>query len=115
MSAPTTPARPEVLAAMRRYRVGAWIVGVGLLALVLVGMPLKYLAGEPLVVAVVGPVHGFLYMGYLVLTADLAVRARWPVGRVLLVALAGTIPFVSFVAERWVTRPLQARAGATVR
>jgi integral membrane protein len=105
------PLTPEVVASMKRYRVAAWIVGVGLLVLVLVGMPLKYLAGEPSVVAIVGPVHGFLYMGYLVLTADLAVRARWPVGRAVLVALAGTIPFVSFVAERNVTRPLQ-HAGA---
>lgn len=105
----TTTERPtrEVVAAMKRYRVGAWIVGVGLLVLVLVGMPMKYLGGDPTVVAIVGPLHGFLYMAYLVLTADLAYRARWPVGRAVLVALAGTIPFVSFVAERSVTRPLR--------
>ena len=101
---------PEVVAALRRYRVGAWVVGVGLLVLVLVGMPLKYLAGDGTVVAIVGPVHGFLYMGYLLLTADLAYRDRWPVGRAVLVALAGTIPFVSFVAERRITRPLRAAA-----
>ncbi|MHC1561906.1 DUF3817 domain-containing protein [Actinomycetospora sp. C-140] len=102
------PPTPEIARALKRYRVGAWVVGVGLLVLVLIGMPLKYLAGDPTVVAVVGPVHGFLYMGYLLLTADLAYRDRWPVGRAVLVALAGTIPFVSFVAERKVTRPLRA-------
>lgn len=110
----TTTERPsrEVVAAMKRYRVAAWIVGVGLLVLVLVGMPLKYAAGDPTVVAVVGPLHGFLYLGYLALTADLTYRARWPVGRAVLIALAGTIPFVSFVAERWVTRPLRETAGS---
>ena len=61
----------------------------------------------PLLRAIVGPIHGFLYMGYLLLTADLAYRDRWPVGRAVLVALAGTIPFVSFVAERKITRPLR--------
>ena len=114
-ASPSELERPGVRPAMKRYRVGAWIVGVGLLVLVLVGLPLKYLAGEPLVVAVVGPVHGFLFMAYLVLTADLAVKARWPVLRVLLVALAGTIPFVSFVAERSVTRPLRDRDAAPAR
>ncbi len=109
------PITPEVRAALKRYRVIAWIVGVGLLALVLVGMPLKYLAGDPSVVAVVGPLHGFLYMGYLVITADLAVRSRWPIGRAVLVALAGTVPFVSFVAERIVARPLQQTASTAVR
>ncbi|MEJ2870348.1 DUF3817 domain-containing protein [Actinomycetospora sp. OC33-EN08] len=108
MTAPTDALTDKVVAAMRRYQVGAYVVGVGLLVLVLVAMPLKYFADQPLLVAIVGPVHGFLYMAYLALTADLGVKARWPVGRLLLVALAGTIPFVSFVAERKVTAPLRA-------
>lgn len=110
MTAPTTALSPKVVAAMKRYRVMAYVVGVGLLVLVLVAMPLKYFADQPLLVAIVGPVHGFLYMGYLALTADLAVKGRWPVVRLVLVALAGTIPFVSFVAERKVTVPLREAA-----
>ncbi len=106
-STPTATLTPKITAAMKRYRVMAWVVGVGLLVLVLVAMPLKYFADAPLLVAIVGPIHGFLYMGYLALTADLGVKSRWPVVRLLLVALAGTIPFLSFVAERKVTAPLR--------
>jgi integral membrane protein len=69
-----------------------------------IGMPLKYLAGQPVVVETVGPAHGFLYIVYLVAVFDLGRRARWPLGRMALVMLAGTIPFVSFYAERVVTR-----------
>jgi integral membrane protein len=105
VSTTVAPTR-EVAAAMRRYRIAAWITGIGLLVLT-VGLPLKYLWGNDTIVAVVGPIHGFLYMAYLLTTADLAYRDRWPVGRAVLVALAGTIPFVSFVAERKVTRPLR--------
>ena len=90
-------------AALIRYRVIAYVVGVVLIALVVVGMPLKYLAGEPIVVETVGPAHGFLYIGYLIATVDLARRARWPLGRMILVMLAGTIPFFTFYAERRVT------------
>lgn len=104
---PEAPPTPQVARALRRYRVGAWVVGVGLLVLVLVGVPLKYIGGDSTVVAIVGPIHGFLYMAYLLLTADLAFRDRWPVVRTVLVALAGTIPFVSFIAERRVTRRLR--------
>jgi integral membrane protein len=93
-----------VQAALLRYRIIAWIVGVCLLALVLVGMPLKYLAHDPTVVAVVGPVHGFLFMVYLVATFDLGRRCAWPLSRMLLVMIAGTIPFLSFWAERKVTQ-----------
>jgi integral membrane protein len=90
--------------ALIRYRIIAWIVGVGLLALVLVGMPLKYAAGNDTVVALVGPAHGFLFMIYLALTFDLARRLRWPFLRMVLVMAAGTIPFLSFWTERKVTR-----------
>lgn len=90
--------------ALTRYRIIAWIVGVVLLVLVLVGMPLKYLGDNDTVVAVVGPVHGFLFMVYVVLAFDLARRAKWSFGRMILVMLAGTIPFFSFWAERKVSR-----------
>jgi integral membrane protein len=81
----------------------AWIVGVALAVLVLIGMPLKYGFDNPTVVAVVGTAHGWLYMVYLALTFDLSRRADWPLKRMLLVMLAGTVPFVSFYAERRVS------------
>ena len=94
------------------YRVLAYTVGVGLIILVLVAVPLKYLADSPTLVAIVGPLHGFLYMVYLVAAVNLAFRARWSPVKTVLVMLAGTIPFVSFVAERKVTADEEARAAA---
>ncbi|MEV4543866.1 DUF3817 domain-containing protein [Micromonospora echinaurantiaca] len=96
-------------AALTRYRVIAWIVGVVLILLVVIGMPLKYGFDNPVVVETVGPAHGFLYMIYLVAAFDLSRRADWPLKRMLAVMLAGTVPFVSFYAERrvrsWVSGP----------
>ena len=91
-------------AALIRYRIIAWTVGVVLLVLVLVAMPIKYIGGNDTPVALVGPIHGFLFMVYLALTFDRGRRARWPLGRMVLVMLAGTIPFLSFWAERKVSR-----------
>jgi integral membrane protein len=88
----------------------AYVVGVVLVLLVLVGMPLKYGWDQPAVVQTIGPAHGFLYMIYLVAAFDLSRRARWPLGRMLLVMLAGTIPFVSFYAERVVRRRIREQA-----
>ncbi|WP_019901044.1 DUF3817 domain-containing protein [Salinispora arenicola] len=94
-------------AALTRYRVIAWIVGVVLILLMVIGMPLKYGFDNPVVVETVGQAHGFLYMVYLVAAFDLSRRASWPLSRMILVMLAGTVPFVSFFAERrvsgWVT------------
>ncbi|GGM72337.1 membrane protein [Dactylosporangium sucinum] len=106
-----TPLNP----ALTRYRVIAWIVGV-LLIVLTVGTVLKYTTDDETIVALVGPAHGFLYMVYLVLAADLARRAKWTIGFTVLILLAGTVPFLSFVAERVVTRRVQAvSAGSAVR
>jgi integral membrane protein len=93
-----------VQGALIRYRIIAWIVGVVLIVLVFIGMPLKYIGDNDAVVAAVGPAHGFLFIVYLVATFDLGRRAKWPLSRMLLVMLAGTIPFLSFWAERKVSR-----------
>ena len=90
-------------AALTRFRVVAYVVGVVLIVFILVAMPLKYLADSPGPVAVIAPVHGFLYMVYLVVTFDLSMRAKWPLSRTVLLLLAGTVPVLSFVAERWAT------------
>jgi integral membrane protein len=103
-----------VKSALLRYRVAAWVVGVLLLVLVGVAMPMKYLAGQPLLVETVGPLHGFLYMVYLATAFDLAVRCRWRLGRTVPVLLAGTIPVLSFVAERKVTRWVNERMARPV-
>ena len=103
---PSTTVTPAVRAALMRYRVIAYVVGVMLLVLVFVAMPLKYLGDDPSAVNVVGPLHGFLYVVYLLGAFDLARRVRWSLGRMVMVALAGTIPFLSFYAERKVSHEL---------
>ncbi|MDQ6617362.1 MAG: DUF3817 domain-containing protein [Actinomycetota bacterium] len=95
--------------ALFRYRVMAYVVGVGLLVLVFVGMPLQYGAGEPAVVAVLGPIHGFLYIVYLLAAIDLGRRARFTLLQTVAVFAAGLLPFFAFVVERRTTRRLEQR------
>jgi integral membrane protein len=90
------------------FRILAWVTGVVLLALTL-GVVLKYGFDDPTLVATIGPAHGFLYMGYIVAVLLLAERMRWRPVKAVLVLLAGTVPGASFVAERKVTREVQAR------
>ncbi|MCL4423763.1 MAG: DUF3817 domain-containing protein [Actinobacteria bacterium] len=57
----------------------AYIVGTGLLILVLVGVPLQYAAGKPEVVQIVGPIHGMLYIIYHAwLAGSGSAFCRWP-------------------------------------
>jgi integral membrane protein len=87
-----------------RYRVMAYTTAVLLIVLVFVGIPLQVAAGKTDVVKVVGTLHGYLYLVYLGVAFDLTRKLRVPLGRMLLVLLAGTVPFCAFVAERKLTR-----------
>ncbi|MGO9581760.1 MAG: DUF3817 domain-containing protein [Acidimicrobiales bacterium] len=99
-----------------RYRAMAYVVGVGLLVLVLVGVPLQYAAGKPAVVQVVGPIHGFLYIVYLLSAADLGRRFRLSLGQMIALVAAGFLPFLAFVVERLTTRRIeQAHQGLLFR
>ena len=86
-----------------RYRVMAYITGVVLMILCFVGIPLQ-IAGYPATVSVVGTVHGILYMIYLVTAALLAWKLRLAIVPTVLVLLAGIVPILTFVVERWMTR-----------
>ena len=97
----------DEVGALVRYRVMAFVVGIGLVLLVFVGMPLQFAAHQKVVVEVVGTLHGYLYLLYLVTAADLARRARWRIGRILAVVAAGFVPFLAFVVEHRVYRQMR--------
>jgi integral membrane protein len=90
-----------------RYRVLAYLTGVALLCLT-AAFILKYAADSPAMMSWAGVTHGLFYMVYLVTAVDLALKARWSIKGTVLVLLAGTIPFLSFVAERSVTHHVEA-------
>jgi len=91
-------------AAVLRYRVMAYVTGTVLIVLCFVGIPLQLAANSTVIVNDVGTVHGILYIVYLVVAYLLARRLRLPIGPTLLVLLAGTIPVLTFVVERWLNR-----------
>jgi integral membrane protein len=92
--------------AILRYRIMAYTVGVGLIILVFIGVPLQYAAHSPGVVKVVGPIHGALYIVYLLAAADLARRARFGLLQIAAMICAGFVPIVAFLVERQVVHRL---------
>ncbi|WP_026413496.1 DUF3817 domain-containing protein [Actinomadura oligospora] len=95
-------------AAIKRYRIMALLVGVMLLILVFVAMPLRYIGDQPGASAVVSPIHGLLYMVYLVTAFDLYRRAGWPLQKMVLMVAAGLVPFLAFYIERRVVADARA-------
>ena len=98
--------------ALLRYRVMAYVVGIGLAVLVFIGVPLQYAAHTPGVVKVVGPIHGALYIVYLIAAADLARRARFGLLQMAAMVAAGFVPLLAFVVERQVVHRLERESAA---
>jgi integral membrane protein len=92
-----------VEAAVLRYRVMAYVTGVVLVVLCFVGIPLQ-VAGYPTVANNVGVVHGILYIIYLVFAWILSRKLELATKPTVIMLLAGTIPIMTFIVERWVTR-----------
>lgn len=98
----------EAAGALLRYRVMAFVTGVVLLAGT-IELIVKYAADvDPPGYAYLWIGHGWLFMIYVIVTALLGYKLRWPLARYALVMLAGTIPTMSFVAEHFVTRQTRA-------
>ncbi|SEG64454.1 integral membrane protein [Nonomuraea solani] len=97
--------------ALKPFRVLAYVVGVMLLILC-VAMVLRYGFGEASLSKIIAPIHGGLYMLYLVAVMNLGMKARWAWPYMLGVMLGGTVPFLSFYVERRVTQRVQAAPAA---
>ncbi len=97
----------QVRPALQRYKVMAVIVGIGLLILCL-EIVLHY-GFDNEALAWWSPIHGVLYMLYLVATVDLGLKVRWPLLKMVGVMLAGVVPFFSFVMERKVAAEVEGR------
>jgi integral membrane protein len=86
------------------YRVMAYVTGVVLLVLC-VAIVVRYgPPGDATMSRTVSPIHGWLYVIYLVATGLLVHQRGWKASWAVLIALAGTVPFASFFAERFVVR-----------
>ena len=101
---------PEISRALGLYRLMAVVVGTMLLLLVCVAVPLRYGASEPALEQIVGPLHGALYIVYLVTCLELALRYRLGIPRMAGLICAGFVPFLAFVVERNTTAHLRAVA-----
>ncbi len=93
--------------ALMFFKVMAFVVGVGLLLLVAevilhYGFNNEALSWWP-------QPHGFIFFVYVIATANLGFKVGWSLPKMLLVMLAGCVPFLSFVVERLVAREIDGR------
>ena len=87
--------------ALKRYSFVAYLAGV-ILILFTIEIIVKYTLGPEF--PWFAQLHGIVYMVYLVVGFDISRKANLTWGQTLLVLLAGTVPVMSFVAEKRIRR-----------
>ena len=87
-----------------RYRVMAYITGVLIIVVCFAGIPLQVAAHNTFIANDIGTIHGFLYIVYIIFAYILAQKLKMKLGPTIVLLLAGTIPVMTFVVERWMNR-----------
>ena len=81
------------------FRVLGWLEGGSFLLLMFVGMPVKYMLGNPAVVKLLGMPHGILFVAYVVLANIIAEEVNWSAKVRIYAFIAAVLPFGTFVFE----------------
>ena len=81
------------------FRKVAIAEGISFLVLLLIAMPLKYFAGKPLAVTVIGWIHGFLFVAFMLAVLIVFFQRRWPFKKLVFAFLAAFFPFGTFIFD----------------
>lgn len=87
--------------ALARFKFIAYLAGV-ILILFTIEIIVKYTLGPE--IPWFAQLHGIVYMIYVVIAFDISRRAKLSLSQTLLVLLAGTVPVMSFIAEKRIRR-----------
>jgi integral membrane protein len=98
--------------ALRQLRLVALLEGTSFVVLLFIAMPLKYLAGLPLAVRIVGSVHGVLFLIFLCALYRAGRERGWPLRRWLIAFVSSVVPFGTFLFDRSLRREIAAAAAS---
>jgi integral membrane protein len=71
----------------------------------LVATYIKYSADAPTGVQILGPIHGALFVAYVLIALNLRPRAGWSTRVTLGVLLGAVVPFGGYAVDRWLSSP----------
>jgi integral membrane protein len=82
------------------FRKIALIEGISFLLLLFIAMPLKYAAGMPLAVTIVGSIHGGLFIAFMIWMYLVYDQYNKTLGWMAKAFLASIVPFGTFILDK---------------
>ena len=83
-----------------RLRILGFLEGISLLLLLFVAVPLKYGSHDDTLTKTLGPVHGALFLLFILNTVSVGVEQKWERTTTWKVIVACFIPFGTFYIDR---------------
>jgi integral membrane protein len=88
---------------LKTFRVVALTEATSFL-LLLVASIVKRTADAPIGVTILGPIHGLLFVGYVLIALNLKPEQGWTAKQTGLILLGAVVPFGGYVVDRWLAR-----------
>jgi integral membrane protein len=89
---------------LRKLRILGVVEGISTLLLFGVAMPLKYMAGMPMAVTIVGSIHGLLFVALVAMFLVGMRRIPLTTGLTACGIFGAVVPFGPFVVDHWLGR-----------
>ena len=84
---------------IRYLRIVGFAEGTSLLVLMFIAMPLKYFAGKPEAVKIIGWLHGFLFILFMLMVFVVYLQKNWPFKKLVFAFFAAFLPFGTFIFD----------------
>ncbi len=93
---------------LKLFRLISIAEGISLLVLFGIAMPLKYMYDSPMMVEIVGMLHGVLFIAYVLFAIVYKFKVKWPVDILFFVIIASVIPCGTFYIDKKYLKPINA-------
>lgn len=90
--------------ALGHFRFIGLLEGSSLVILLFIAMPLKYWFNMPEAVTVIGTIHGYIFLVYMVAIVYAMIAVKWPFRFTVGAVFSAFIPFGNFVLDNRLKR-----------
>jgi integral membrane protein len=84
---------------LTRLRLLGFLEGLSYIALLGIGMPLKYIYSLPMPNLIIGTIHGILFIAYCIWVLLVKTEYKWSFTKTFWALFASLVPFGTFIAD----------------
>lgn len=89
-------------------RIIGFLEGISLIVLVGIAVPVKYALQSPAMVKAIGPVHGVLFLLFVLNAIIVAIVYKWKILTTLKVLASSLVPFGTFYVDKKILSKVEA-------